>query len=294
MENKKIWGIFLGLVSAVAYGTNPLFAVGLIRSGFTVESMIAYRFILGAGILFFILRARAMPLKVRHRDVVWLALLGFLFSFSAYTLFKSFEIMSAGVASTILFLYPIFTALIMWAGFKERLNRFLFLAMAISFAGVAILFKGDVQFVVSGVGTALVVASALSYAFYIICIKKTSVACLDGMKTAFYVMVFAGIFALLKSMLVGGVQLPTSAFQTFNLLLLAIIPTSLSIAAIAYSIKYAGATIDAILGAFEPLTAVAIGVIFLGEPFTGTLLISIFLILSSVILIVLGAKNRAK
>jgi drug/metabolite transporter (DMT)-like permease len=51
-----------------------------------------------------------------------------------------------------------------------------------------------------------------------------------------------------------------------------------------------GATPTAIMGALEPLTAVAIGVLVFGELFTIKLAVGIVLILSAVLLIVLGKR----
>ena len=47
---KKYVGILCGIVSAVSYGTNPLFGVPLLRVGYEVESMLFFRF-LGAAVL---------------------------------------------------------------------------------------------------------------------------------------------------------------------------------------------------------------------------------------------------
>ena len=286
-------GILLGLVSAVAYGTNPLFGVPLIRVGFQVDSMLLFRFLLGGFVVFLIACFRKSNFKVGVRQCAALATLGFLFAFSAEALFQSFKLMSASVASTLLFLYPIFTASIMWAFFGERLNKFLFLALVLSLTGVILLFKDEGNAGVSLLGIAIVVLSALTYSLYIICIKKTSVCNMDGLVLTFYALTFAGIFTLLKSLACGTFQLPSNAFELYNTLALAFVPTALAIASIAYSIKYSGATIAAILGAFEPITAVSIGVLFLGEPFTLQFALAIVLILASAFLIVAGSRRNS-
>ena len=54
-----------------------------------------------------------------------------------------------------------------------------------------------------------------------------------------------------------------------------------------------GATPTAIMGALEPLTAVAIGVLIFGESFTLRLAVGVVLILSAVLLIVLGKRSAA-
>ena len=115
------------MLSAVAYGTNPLFGVRLIRAGFPVDSMMFWRFF-GAAVLLapVALFSERGGLRVPLRAVGWLALLGALFAFSAEALFWSFTKMSAGVASTLLFSYPIFTALIMSLFFGEKFGLAVF------------------------------------------------------------------------------------------------------------------------------------------------------------------------
>jgi len=68
------------------------------------------------------------------------------------------------------------------------------------------------------------------------------------------------------------------------------VPTVLSLVLMTVSVHEVGATPTAIMGALEPLTAVAIGVLVFGESLTVRLVIGILLILSAVLLIVLG-KN---
>lgn len=291
-KDRTNFGILLGLISAVAYGTNPLFGVPLIRAGFQVDSMLLFRFLLGGFAVFLIACVRKSDFKVGVRQCVALAVLGFLFAFSAEALFQSFKIMSASVASTLLFLYPIFTAAIMWAFFGERLNKFLFLSLILSLAGVGLLFKDEGNSSVSLSGIAIVVLSALTYSLYIICVKKTSVCNMDGLVLTFYALIFAGVFTLLKSLACGTFRMPANAFELCNTLALALVPTALAIASIAYSIKYSGATIAAILGAFEPITAVSIGVLFLGEPFTLQFALAVVLILASAFLIVAGSRQK--
>ena len=48
---KRLAGIFCGIVSAVSYGTNPVFAVPLLRDGYGVDSMLLFRFLLASLLL---------------------------------------------------------------------------------------------------------------------------------------------------------------------------------------------------------------------------------------------------
>lgn len=291
---KKSLGIIFGAVSALSYGTNPLFGVKLLRAGFSVDSMLFWRFA-GAAILIFPLALiLSRGLRMKPVQLAWAAVLGVLFAFSAESLFYAFTVMAAGVASTMLFFYPIFVALIMAFVFGEKIGRSTVAAIILSFIGVIVLGCGDIQGAsISLSGIIFVMLSALTYAFYIVIVKVTSVASLNGVKLTFFVLVFATIFMLVKGLICGSLQLPSTQFELLNVAGLIILPTALSITAIAYSIKYAGATVAAVLGALEPATAVSISVLALGEPFTSSLAIGLVLIVASVILLTLSdTKHR--
>lgn len=64
----------------------------------------------------------------------------------------------------------------------------------------------------------------------------------------------------------GGVaEVPDSSWW-LDLALLGLIPTAISNICVTVSLKLIDSTIVAILGAFEPLTAMVVGVVILGEP----------------------------
>lgn len=283
----KFLGIFFGILSAVAYGTNPLFGVRLIRAGFPVDSMMFWRFF-GAAVFLLpvVLLSERGGLRVPLRAVAWLALLGALFAFSAEALFWSFTRMSAGVASTLLFSYPIFTALVMTLFFGEKFRLSMLASIVLSLAGVAAIALDGAELSVDFFGSVFVVLSALSYAFYMVIIKKASpLSGIGGLKLTLWVLAFASIFTFAKSLLAGGVAVPQTASEILDCCGLVLIPTAVSITAIAYSVKYAGPTVAAVLGAFEPLTAVSLSVVFLGESCTANLIAAIVLIVSSVIIL---------
>lgn len=110
---KKYVGILCGIVSAVSYGTNPLFGVPLLRVGYGVESMLFFRFLGAAVLLLPFAFYFGHGLRTTRSEAGVLFFVGVLFAVSSLALYESFKLMPAGIASAILFLYPVFTALIM-------------------------------------------------------------------------------------------------------------------------------------------------------------------------------------
>ena len=71
-----------------------------------------------------------------------------------------------------------------------------------------------------------------------------------------------------------------------NLILLAIVPTVISNITLVLAVHNIGGTLTAVLGAMEPVTAVFVGVLVFGEPFTFNLAIGILLIIIAVTMII--------
>ena len=146
---EKLVGIILGIISAVAYGTNPLFGVKLLRDGVSVDAMLFWRFAGAALLLAPAAYCAAGNLKISARDIPALATLGALFAVSAHSLFAAFEIIPAGIASTMLFLYPVFVALIMSIFFGEKPKATTIIAIIMSLAGVAFLYAEQITYVLN-------------------------------------------------------------------------------------------------------------------------------------------------
>ena len=142
MANAKSRGCVLGAVAAASYGLNPLFTLPLYGAGMGVDSVLFYRYLLAAAMLGALMLVRRQSFAVRRRDLVPLAVMGLLFSFSSLFLFESYNHMDAGIASTILFLYPVLVAVIMAVGFHEKVSRITMLSILLAFTGIAMLYKG--------------------------------------------------------------------------------------------------------------------------------------------------------
>ena len=120
--NAKVRGTLCGIVAAACYGTNPLGALPLYAEGVNACSVLFYRFSLAVVLLAVIMAVQRKSFAVTRRELAMLAGLGVTFSSSSSSLFFSFYFMSAGIASTILFVYPVMVAVIMAVFFKERVT----------------------------------------------------------------------------------------------------------------------------------------------------------------------------
>lgn len=120
--NTKVKGYFLGAIAAATYGTNPLFALPLYKDGMDPDSVLFFRYLFAIPILGMMIKGRGRSFKIEHKAAVPLIVMGLLVAFSSLALFQSYNYMEVGIASTLLFVYPIRVALIMALVFKEKLT----------------------------------------------------------------------------------------------------------------------------------------------------------------------------
>ena len=116
--NSSVRGAACGVIAAVAYGTNPLFSLNLYAAGMDVESVLFYRFAFAALVLAAAMLLTRHSLAVSRRQLMALVPAGVVFAMSSQTLYQSFLYMDAGVACSILFIYPILVAVIMTLFFR--------------------------------------------------------------------------------------------------------------------------------------------------------------------------------
>lgn len=288
MANVKSRGYVLGAVAAASYGLNPLFTLPLYGAGMGVDSVLFYRYLLAVVMLGALMLARHQSFALRRRDLVPLAVMGLLFSFSSLFLFESYNHMDAGIASTILFLYPVLVAVIMAVGFHEKVSRATMLSILLAFTGIAMLYKGGGGEPLSFFGVALVFLSSLCYAVYIVGVNRSSLRDLPTEKLTFYALLFGLSVYVVRLRFCADLQsIPTPGLW-INAVSLALFPTIVSLVTMAAAIRAIGSTPTAILGALEPLTALFFGVVVFGEQLTPRIVLGVVLILVAVTLIIAG------
>lgn len=270
MAGTKAKGYLLGAVAAATYGMNPLFTLPLYNVGMTADSVLFFRYLFAIPLLAIMIVARGRSFKVSGRQLATLIIMGLVVAFSSLGLFLSYNYMDAGIASTMLFVYPIMVAVIMAAMFRERLSAITIACIALAITGIAMLYKSGGDATLSFTGTMLVMASALSYAIYIVAVNKTELRDVATLTVTFYVLLFGLLLFAVRLAITGVVQVPPADrwYLWGCVAALAIFPTAISFLCTTAAIQYIGSTPTAILGALEPVTAVFFGVLVFGEVLT--------------------------
>ena len=286
--NVKAKGYLLGTIAAATYGMNPLFALPLYKDGMNPDSVLFFRYALAIPIMALMIKARGRSFKVHPKEVLPLALMGMLMALSSLTLFLSYNYMDAGIASTLLFVYPIMVAVIMALFFREKLTKLTIACIFLALSGIGLLYQGDGGETLSLVGIGLAMASALSYAIYIVGVNRPLLKVVPTVALTFYVLLFGFTLFLVRVDFGRDLFITNTWYLWGNLIALALFPTVISFLCTTQAIQYIGPTPTAILGALEPLTAIFFGVLVFGEALTPRLCTGIVLILLAVTLIIAG------
>ena len=257
---KRLIGLVAGIIAGVSYGTNPLFGKALIESGVPILVMLFFRYGIAAAILAVWMLLRKETFRAGRREIGLLVLLGLFF---------------AGSSTTLVYLYPVFVALIM-VFLRIYPSWQTWLSILATFGGILLLSapSGNAQIRLPGI--LLAVGSALCYSFYLVVvnrskrIRNTS----EHTITLYSLVTGALLFALIRTTQGGGMLEGIDTPADWGNLL-------------GLSSRYIGPTKTAVLGVFEPLTAILIGTLLFGEPLTFRMVVGIAICVAAVIFMIL-------
>lgn len=283
----KLKGYLFAAIAAATYGTNPAFAVPLYDSGMNPTSVLFFRYLLSLPILLLLITARGQRLKLKKSEIGTVAILGILMGLSSLGLFESYKYMNAGIASTLLFMYPVMVALFMTFFYNERFKITTGLCLAIMGVGLLLLLRTGGNSSVSLVGFLFVFLSALTYAIYLVMTNVSSKIKQIPTVTLLFYQLLAGTFVFVIVLMSGeALTVPRGVVCWIDVWALAILPTVVSLYCTTAAIHAIGSTPTAIFGALEPVTAVVLSIVFLNQSITPVQLLGGLLIVIATSMIV--------
>lgn len=266
--NSQLRGVVNGIISGVSFGMIPLFSIPVIAAGMDNVSILVYRFLFGSAAMLAILLLRKTNMRVSLSELLRIVLLAIFYITTALATLECYKYLSSGIATALVYTDPIWCALIGLAFLGDKFSIKLTSSILLASLGVMMMtgvFSGDGTF--SMIGLLLGLASGLAYGIFLILVPRLKVKHIASLKLTFYVF-FTGMWLLIAYSLMtnGGVEEVPDSSCWLDLALLGLIPTAISNICVTVSLKLIDSTIVAILGAFEPLTAMVVGVVILGEP----------------------------
>ena len=162
-------GFVNAIVSAASFGLIPLFTLPVLATGMHASSILIYRYAFGCLAMLLILMVNRSRMSLGFGDFLRTLLLSVMYAVSSITLIEGYNYMAGGIATTLLFSYPVFTLLLSVIFFHERLSWITALAILLAVGGVFCLSGlldggGSIH---SIKGLLLVLLSGFLYAVYI-------------------------------------------------------------------------------------------------------------------------------
>ncbi len=247
------------IVASILWGSVGILAKKI--SGMQAESIIFYRISFAIIILFIVLFISRNLNKIKLKEnKKFLVLFSLLQVTTMVTYFIS--ILNASVSTAVLLLYtaPVYVTLISPLFLKESLTKKGIFALVLSVAGVVLIVDPARLEFSRSIGILAGIASGLSYAGQIMTSKHIG-ATYPGYAQAFWSFAIAALVLLPLGLAPTDVVLENITY----LVLMAIFPTILSVSLYFNGLKIVKAQSASILGLIEPVSAVILAALILGE-----------------------------
>lgn len=293
LSKNAIIGYPAGIITGITYGLNPLFAVPLMKNGVAVESILFFRYLFAVLILGIYMVLCRHSFRISGKQAAVLLVLGLLYTSSSIFLFNAYEYIASGLATTLVFLYPVLVAIIM-VFLKVVPSWPVWLAIAATFGGVMIMTHSDSTQTINPIGVMLSIGSALVYALFIVIINRSKVISdISNTLLTFYALTVGAIVFFTKIIssdvsITAGIN---GGSDWLRLIGLALLPTIVSTATLAVATRNIGATKASVLGVFEPVTAIIVGTCMFNEPLTTNIIVGILIAMVAVTFMIAVTKR---
>lgn len=275
-------GLAFALLGSIAFSGKAIIVKLAYRHGVDAVTLIMYRMLFALPLFALIAwwAGRGKP-RMSARD--WMGIVGL--GISGYYLasfldFAGLQYISASLERLILYLNPTVVLALSVLLFKKKVGWRQLAAIGVSYSGVLLVFGQEVDFQGANVllGAALVFASAVSYAVYLVysgeLVQRLGSLRLVGWASLMACVLCIAQFALLRPLSAAAVAPEVIWLSVLNATVCTVAPVLM----VMLAIERIGATMAAQTGMVGPLSTLVMGVLILGEPFTpwiaaGTLLV---------------------
>ncbi|MDE2394232.1 MAG: DMT family transporter [Burkholderiales bacterium] len=282
----KRQGLALAAAGAVAFSGKAIIVKLAYRYGVDAVTLLMYRMLFSLP-LFVALAwwaGRGKPALTR-RDWRVVVLLGFSgYYLASFLDFAGLAYISASLERLILYLNPTLVLAFGVVIFRHRVTRMQLLSLAVSYAGVLLVFGHEIEYQggKAWLGAALVFASTVSYAGYLV-YSGAEVRRLGALRLTGLASTVACLLCLLQFVLLRPLAAAVVAPQVIQLSILnAAACTVAPVLMMMLAIERIGATLAAQTGMIGPLSTILMSILLLGEPFTAWLAAGSLLVMAGI------------
>lgn len=291
-------GIVFALLAAVGFSAKAILVKLAYLDSVDAITLLALRMAFSVpffiGVALWAKRQHAEPLNTHDRMLVLgLGLVGYYLS--SFLDFLGLQYISAGLERLILFLYPTMTVILAALIYKRAIGRKMLAAMALCYAGIALVFLHDVGMKQGGsvvLGASLVFASTLSYSIYLVGAGH-AIARIGAMRFTAYAMVVASAASLLQFVVIhplSALDLPLRVYELS--IAMAIFSTVLPVFLLSFAISRIGSGSASLIGTIGPVSTIFMAYVFLNESISLLQIAGSTLVLGGVLIISMSSKRE--
>jgi drug/metabolite transporter (DMT)-like permease len=277
-------GTAVSVLSSASYAGMVVFLRYAYQAGILPGTAVFLRFAVASAALILILTLTRRWINLPRRQIISLLLLGF----AAYTLlgttwFVALNTTPAWLVSLIVALYPLTVNLGSWLFLKEPIRYPQITALGATLLGAVVLFWRPFEGA-NWLGVTLMLVNVAVNTTYILVGQRWTRGIPPMMSTA-WMMVGATVGTFGYALLSHQLSFSFAPVGWLWAASFAVISTALAISAFWWSVALMGAARAAIVGSLEPLGAIMLSVLVLGERLTALQIVGGALILAGVLLV---------
>lgn len=297
-RNSYLFAAILTVIGAILFSTKAILIKLAYQHPIDSLSLLALRMLFSLpffiGALLFNKKATT-DLPIVRADWFKMAAIGMSgFYCASYLDFIGLQYISASLERMVLYIYPTLVLLISAIAFKQKITRIQYIALALSYIGVAIIFSGKISTVGNSnplLGAFFVFFAALTYAIFLVGSGQLLPRIGTRRFTA-YSMIAAAMAVLIHNTIANGFDLLKYPLEIYGIVFfMAVFATVLPTFMIAEGIRIIGANNSSIIGAIGPVSTIVLAYFFLGERLYSMQILGTLFVISGVLLITLN-KNK--
>ena len=265
--NRIFRGYLFVILSAILFGCLPLAANIAYDNGLNSLSLVFYRNLFALPILYLPIRLRGEPLRVSRQEftnILPLSILGF--CITPALLFTSYNYLPAGTSTTFHFIYPAMTILGGVVLFRQKVGWGRVFCVLLCSVGILLFYEPGGA--LDPFGSAIALASGVTYALYIILLDYFRLESLSRFKLSFYISATCATVMLVVCLVTGTFRLPGNALCLGVCFLTAFLAGAAANVLFQNGTLIIGGQRASILSTFEPITSIVTGVLIFSDPFT--------------------------
>jgi drug/metabolite transporter (DMT)-like permease len=285
--SKENRGVLYAISSGLCFGLLGYFGVTLMQENFSVYTMLFWRFVVGSLVVMLFLLPHYSVIFKKPKELLKVFLYGVSFySVTAILYFIACQYISTGLAMVTFFTYPVLVILLNKFLYKSEIPKSYYGAVGLILVGMLFL-SGNQDLKGSVVGLLLGIASAATYAGYLIVSKKST---LSPLVSTLMVSLGSLVTCFSVAVIDHSFFVPTDMRIWMNIIALGTFCTALPILLLLRALQYISSEKASLLSVLEPIFVLFFGVVLLDETVTSTQLVGVVIVLLGAMVTLFGKR----